>query len=72
MAWSAEQYSKFLDDRTRPARDLLAAVALSRADYVVDLGSGPGNSTALLRQRFPEARITGIDSANPRPRASAN
>ncbi|HWL57785.1 MAG TPA: trans-aconitate 2-methyltransferase [Paracoccus sp. (in: a-proteobacteria)] len=62
MGWSASQYSRFLDDRTRPARDLLNAVPVERPDLVVDLGSGPGNSTALLARRYPAARIVGIDS----------
>lgn len=60
--WSAGQYAKFLDARTRPARDLLAAVPLETAQEVTDLGSGPGNSTALLRARFGAARITGTDT----------
>ena len=42
---------------------LLAQVTVERVAAAVDLGCGPGNSTELLRARFPEARLVGIDSS---------
>ena len=61
--WRPECYLAFADQRTRPALDLLARVPLANPARVADLGCGPGNSTALLAQRWPEAALTGVDSS---------
>lgn len=63
--WNPALYSRFEDERTRPARELLARVSLS-ADttrIVHDLGCGPGNSTELLVARFPSATVIGADNS---------
>ncbi|MGE0756549.1 MAG: methyltransferase domain-containing protein [Pirellulaceae bacterium] len=61
--WNAAHYLRFGAERTRAAADLLARVALDSPCRVADLGCGPGNSTSLLWQRWPEAQIVGIDNS---------
>jgi len=61
--WNPALYLRFAQERTRPASDLLARVEHPGPAQVVDLGCGPGNSTELLAQRFPQAQILGVDNS---------
>ena len=61
--WNPSLYLQYSAERTRPAAELLARVPLDAVSTVVDLGCGPGNSTALLKQRWPSAHITGVDNS---------
>ncbi|KAF2133033.1 S-adenosyl-L-methionine-dependent methyltransferase [Dothidotthia symphoricarpi CBS 119687] len=64
--WSAAQYLKFGNERTRPVHDLLRRVTphlSTPTPRIYDLGCGPGNSTQVLLDAFPGARATGIDSS---------
>lgn len=60
--WNSEQYLKFKAQRTQPAIDLAARLGDSPSE-VIDLGCGPGNSTRVLKNRFPNAHIIGADSS---------
>lgn len=61
--WDANLYLKFGSERTQPSVDLIARINHPNPTRIIDLGCGPGNSTAMLRQRWPDADITGLDSS---------
>ncbi|MEP7193596.1 MAG: methyltransferase domain-containing protein [Actinomycetota bacterium] len=61
--WDPEQYEKFSDHRQRPFAELMSRVGASTPETVVDLGCGPGSLTLSLAQRWPHARIIGVDSS---------
>jgi trans-aconitate 2-methyltransferase len=61
-SWNPGQYLKFGAERTRPALDLCDRI-LGTPRRILDLGCGPGNSTAVLRERWPEAELAGLDSS---------
>ncbi|MGH7042747.1 MAG: methyltransferase domain-containing protein [Acetobacteraceae bacterium] len=62
-SWDPGQYLRFTDARARPALDLLAQVPLVAPALVVDLGCGPGTVTRVLKARFPDADVGGIDGS---------
>jgi trans-aconitate 2-methyltransferase len=62
-SWNPAQYLKFSEERTRPCRDLAARIELAPRARIVDLGCGPGNSTEVLAERWPDADLTGLDSS---------
>lgn len=61
--WNPALYRRFEDERTRPAAELLARVPIESPRLAIDLGCGPGNSTELLAQRYPAARLIGTDNS---------
>ena len=60
--WDPAQYLRHADHRSRPFHDLVARIPTT-PHHVVDLGCGPGNTTATLTERWPHARLTGIDNS---------
>jgi trans-aconitate 2-methyltransferase len=61
--WDPDRYLTYADERGRPFVELLARVEAESPATVVDLGCGPGNLTALLARRWPEADVLGLDSS---------
>ncbi|HEX2705470.1 MAG TPA: methyltransferase domain-containing protein [Candidatus Lustribacter sp.] len=61
--WDPAQYALFAGHRGRPFGDLLARVEAPSPRLVVDLGCGDGLLTRGLAQRWPQARVVGIDSS---------
>jgi len=62
--WDPKLYLQFAGERTQPSVDLIARINGAREPArIIDLGCGPGNSTAMLRQRWPQADIIGLDSS---------
>jgi len=61
--WNAAQYLAFEKERTQPSVDLANRLTLNGPGKILDVGCGPGNSTAVLGNRFPEASILGIDNS---------
>jgi trans-aconitate 2-methyltransferase len=62
-SWDASTYLRFADERARPFHDLLARVAAEGPRHVLDLGCGPGHLTQVLADRWPGARVVGVDSS---------
>ncbi len=59
--WDPQRYLQFSDQRLRPAVELLQRIRLDAPEHIVDLGCGAGNVTRLLAERWPAARVTGVD-----------
>lgn len=63
MAWDPQQYALFGTHRGRPFADLLNRVVADRPAVVVDLGCGDGPLTLSLAERWPDARVVGLDQS---------
>jgi trans-aconitate 2-methyltransferase len=61
--WDPAQYLSFANERSRPFFDLAGRVAAIAPGTVVDLGCGPGQLTASLAARWPDADVLGVDSS---------
>ena len=61
--WNSKQYLKFEIERTQPSIDLANRITVRSPKKIVDIGCGPGNSTAVLKKRFNASYILGIDNS---------
>lgn len=61
--WNPGQYLKFAAERTRPCRDLASRISVPEVRRIIDLGSGPGNSTEVLASFWPSAELTALDNS---------
>lgn len=61
--WDPSQYLRYSSERERPYWDLVARIPVPTPRQVVDLGCGPGTTTAGLAAYWPKATIIGLDSS---------
>ncbi len=61
--WNPAQYLRYGSERLRPALDLMARIHVDLPETVFDLGCGTGTVTGILKDRWPDANVTGVDSS---------
>ncbi|SDY11089.1 trans-aconitate 2-methyltransferase [Amycolatopsis xylanica] len=61
--WDPAKYLDYADLRARPFHDLVARIGAEDPRRVVDLGCGPGNLTASLAERWPNATLEASDNS---------
>jgi SAM-dependent methyltransferase len=62
-ALARERLGIVADAFEAPSCRLLADVPPYQPRYVLDMGCGPGYTSALLRGRFPHSEVTGLDAS---------
>lgn len=63
--WKPNLYLEFGKERTQPSIDLVARIDHNGPQRMIDIGCGPGNSTNVLKARWPQAEIIGLDNSKP-------
>jgi len=61
--WNPEQYLQFISERTQPAIDLVSRINIAHPRSIIDIGCGPGNSTQILVNRWPDSEVVGLDNS---------
>jgi trans-aconitate 2-methyltransferase len=61
--WDPGRYRQFGAERSRPFYELVGRIGASDPAFVADLGCGPGELTADLCERWPDAEVLGVDSS---------
>lgn len=63
LDWKPNLYLTFERERTQPSIDLVMRIDNENPNRIIDIGCGPGNSTNVLKTRWANAEIIGIDSS---------
>ena len=62
-SWQPDLYLTFRNERTQPSIDLVSRIDHQDPKTIIDIGCGPGNSTMVLKKRWPQACLIGLDSS---------
>ena len=62
--WNSNQYLKFESERTQPSIDLANRIKILHPINIIDIGCGPGNSTQVLCERYPDSKVLGVDMSD--------
>lgn len=62
MTWDPAQYLRYTDERSRPFHELVSRIPNNGIRTIADLGCGPGQLTASLVNRWPDAKVIGVDN----------
>jgi trans-aconitate 2-methyltransferase len=61
--WKPQLYLTFEKERTQPAIDLVMRIEQENPKRIIDVGCGPGNSTFVVKNRWANAEIIGLDNS---------
>ncbi len=61
--WSGEYYHKHSQPQVQSGSYLLEDVSLNGNESILDIGCGSGKLTAIIAQKVPHGKVTGIDTS---------